>query len=149
LKNWQVLLGDLVDLYPRVIFVVDALDECSEDGEAANFLQFMSKFLEERQNVTLFCSSRHHILVNNFFKDGLLTVNAASVRGEVDMENFINGKLADRKSWYGQTSWSIFCKPRRDLPCRLADHFGIIVKAGQEDLLRQLTSSLLQGAQGM
>jgi hypothetical protein len=149
LKNWKDLLGELVDSDPRVILVIDALDECSDDGEAANFLEFMSTFLEQRQNVDLFCSSRHHILVDNFFKDGLLTVNTASDRREVDMENFISGKIADRKSCRGQTSWSIFCKPRSDLLCILADRFGIIVKAGQEDLLRQLTNSLLQGAKGM
>jgi hypothetical protein len=149
LKNWKDLLGELVDSHPRVIFVIDALDECSDDGQAANFLQFMSKFFESRQNVDLFCSSRHHILVDNFFKDGLLTVNAASDRGKDDMENFINGKIADRKSCHGQTSWSIFCKPCRDLLCRLTDHFGVIVKAGQEDLLQQLNNSLLQGAKGM
>lgn len=126
LDDWKALLSELTQEIPestqedqpralphtsRAILVVDALDECVDEGEANEFLDFMAGILQKNPHVYLLCSSRPNIPVNKCFKTGLLEIDALSGKkaAEKDMEIYINAQIEERRKSF-QTEDSIFCE---------------------------------------
>jgi hypothetical protein len=126
LEDWKGLLSKLAQEIPestqedqshttphasRTILVVDALDECSDDGEANEFLDFMADLLGKKRQVYLLCSSRPNIPVNKCFKTGLSEIDALAGKeaAEKDMVIYINAQIEARRKSF-QTEGSIFCE---------------------------------------
>lgn len=70
-KHWELSFNKLLEKAGgscRFVFLINALDECSEPKEWEKFLKFMNRILKAHTNVSLICSSHVHMDVRGFFK---------------------------------------------------------------------------------
>jgi hypothetical protein len=120
--DWEKLLDDLLSEGPRppkVIILVDGLDECKypekESNDSADvelFLQRMKTILTRFPHVHFLCSSRQHVPVEDFFGEELLEdVSIAPEDTAQDISAFIQTELSFRESELAKLGRkSIFCK---------------------------------------
>lgn len=115
-KLFKKLITSGADQY-RFVFLIDALDECIDSEQLADFLTFMSTVLESAANVYLLCSSHKYVNVGTFFgagntyvrEDILEVVDVTAAKSAAGMKEFIPGELERRKE---KANASIFCKWR-------------------------------------
>lgn len=112
--RWEKLLEDLISEIPKesvVVFLVDALDECSSEDDYGKFLEFMSKMVQKFANIQILLSSRQHINVQRYYKESLLyDVEVLPERTEPDMERHIAGEIQRRRPKEYNDRESVFCK---------------------------------------
>ena len=111
----------------QFVFLIDALDECSEIATeeqhpaAVKFLKFMRKVMSMVPNISLLCSSHQHVPMFDYFgpddqshgKDMLQLIEVTPTTTLEQMKNFVTVELERRmeqekeKVEYKQ---SVFCK---------------------------------------
>lgn len=117
IKDWKQLLLDLIPQSSEVhdnqtdfVFLVDALDECSTNEDAAQFLELMGEITKCRSNVQFLCSSRQHVPVKRYFPpETLYTVDVVSDKTAQEMEAFIDGEINNRRNVFAGKLNSLFC----------------------------------------
>lgn len=111
ISSWEKLFLSVLDSYSardQLVFVIDALDECTDSGEADKFLRFMANKVLIRSNVHLLCASQMHITVDRYFPaDRLSNIEMTLAATRHDMEKFVDEEISRRKQ-AGQGN--VFCK---------------------------------------
>ncbi|KAJ8124011.1 hypothetical protein ONZ43_g172 [Nemania bipapillata] len=107
-STWEPLLEKLVDASKsKVVFVIDALDECIETGESRKFLEFVQGLSKKPKGPYFLISSLPHVLVGKYFGSSV-EFEAVHSGAESDMKKFISDQIDSKDN----TTWekSIFCK---------------------------------------
>lgn len=115
-KHWEPLFRKLLKKAGnncRFVFLIDALNECSEPKEWEKFLKFMNRILKAHTNVSLICSSHVHVDVRRRFRpedhgghDVVKVEYATPQKTAEAMRSFIDGELTRRNKFALE---SIFC----------------------------------------
>jgi hypothetical protein len=115
--RWESLLTEMVEEsadYEHIIFVVDALDECSEGknfSAAEDFFYFMLTLMKEHSNVSVLCSSHSWTAVGQrafpFWKTLIQTLDVKAEVTFSEMQLFIQAEIARRRR---PDNRSVFCK---------------------------------------
>jgi hypothetical protein len=110
-RSWKNLFLSLIGSREcdRLVFVVDALDECLTNADGDEFLRFMANEVMTRfPNVYLLVSSQKHVPVEEVFPASVLyKIEVNSTATKNDMINFIDGEIERRRVY---STGSIFCK---------------------------------------
>ena len=111
ISSWEKLFLSVLDSYSerdQLVFVIDALDECTDSSEADKFLRFMANKVLIRSNVHLLCASQMHITVDRYFPaDRLSNIEMTLAATRHDMEKFVDGEISRRKQ---ASQGNVFCK---------------------------------------
>lgn len=97
IKRWEQLLEKLI-IYNkiqrgnRLLFIVDALDECSVKADRRKFLKFVLAM--EQHGLYLILSSRPHTEVEEIFTKSIIRYSVVTAEAKRDMEAFIDDQIA-------------------------------------------------------
>lgn len=89
----QIVLAELLQIYPQTTLMVDAMDECDEKTRS-DLIKVLNKFCEESTKpVKIFISSRHNRDIRYLLENGPnLEIRATDNREDIAM--FVRNKLA-------------------------------------------------------
>jgi hypothetical protein len=111
--KWTKLLQGLIDDIPKqsaVIFLVDALEQCSPETPG-RLLKFMAARMKASPNVQLVCSSQQHMQVGRWLDNDLFY--APELQPDMtrpDMEGLIKAVINARRPEHYREGESVFCK---------------------------------------
>ncbi|KAL8786151.1 MAG: hypothetical protein Q9195_008330 [Heterodermia aff. obscurata] len=146
IREWEELFKTLVHTRAEkdhFIFLIDALDECSENSVWRKLLGLLCDIMKSCPNVSFLCSSHHHVLVDMYFGNQNQVFRAdtdefgANILEEIEltptmtkaeMETFIVGEVNRRKKYAGKS---------------------VFYQLDQTALLEELIQTLKDNANGM
>ena len=98
------LLLQLIESYPQITLVVDALDECNKETRAS-FMEKLNTLVSGKSSnlVKIFISSRPDLDIKHRFSDGS-NMEIRATDNEKDIAMFIDDKIKDKKEWYCKIS---------------------------------------------
>lgn len=119
-KTLEPLLQDLIAFgSARIVFVLDALDECESVDHYMRLLEFLHNLPRGINGPYVLVSSQPHVPVGTYFDDSVTTFDVVQPETRNDMKNFIENQIIAKGA---QVRWrkSIFCKscPRPHLCAR-------------------------------
>ncbi|ETS75369.1 hypothetical protein PFICI_12313 [Pestalotiopsis fici W106-1] len=92
-NRWEQLLRDLIiHSKERILFIIDALDECSAKADRRKFLKFVRDM--QQHGVYMILSSRPHAEVDEYFKTSTIRYSVVTTEAKADMEVFINDEIS-------------------------------------------------------
>lgn len=112
-SEWKKLLEDLINDISKdsvVVFLVDALDECS-NVNSNQLLNFMAERMKASPNVQFLCSSRQHLQVGRWLEESLLyDLEVSPAMTRTDMERLVRAEIESRRPKPYKEGESVFCK---------------------------------------
>ena len=98
------LLRQLVEIYPQITLVVDALDECNKETRAP-FMEMLDILVSGKSSnlVKIFISSRPDLDIKHRFSGGP-NMEIRATDNEKDIAKFVDDKIKDKKEWYCKIS---------------------------------------------
>ena len=98
------LLLQLIEIYPQITLVVDALDECNKETRAS-FMESLDILVSGKSSnlVKIFISSRPDLDIKHRFSDGP-NMEIRATDNEKDIAMFVDDKIKDKKEWYCKIS---------------------------------------------
>lgn len=122
-SRWQRLFTTLVDTnQDRVLVALDALDEC-ENAEIDDLLTFLAEIMVDRPNLSLVCSSRESVPLQEYFLERVEIVQCSPQATRIDMSHFVDTRLAALQR-RPATKRSIFCESVLRTYTSLADGYS-------------------------
>ncbi|KAI1743019.1 hypothetical protein F4680DRAFT_410812 [Xylaria scruposa] len=107
-STWEPLLKDLIAYSKKkVVFVIDALDECESPKQYNLFLEFLRRLPNTPQGPYCLISARPHVQVRDYF-NSLIQLDAANEMAKQDMKIFIKDQIDSQNN--GTGAKSIFFK---------------------------------------
>ena len=108
--EYSIMLRDLVTIFPRTSFVIDALDECQEIDETRS--KFTKLLLDLPANVHLLCTSRKLGDISDSFSSA---PRLEIVGSNGDIELFLTGQISSNRRLQS------FCETSPDLKRTILD----------------------------
>ncbi|KAI1131123.1 ankyrin repeat-containing domain protein [Nemania abortiva] len=97
-KTWGPLLEKLVDSSKsKIIFMIDALDECMNAGQYRGFLRFLGGLSKKPEGPYCLISSRPHVPVGTYFNSSL-QFEAIHADADSDMRKFITSEIDSKNN---------------------------------------------------
>ena len=104
IREKKRLLLQLIEIYPQITLVVDALDECNKETRAS-FLEKLDILVSGKSSylVKIFISSRPELDIKHRFSDES-NMEIRATNNEKDIAMFVDDKIKDKKEWYCKIS---------------------------------------------
>lgn len=110
--TWEQLLRDLIVSRSsnsiKIVFVVDALDECETMGDYVDLLKFLTDLPPHQDGPFFLVSSRPHVPVWRYFDRSVHTFDVVQDETTNEMQMFIQNQIKSKKEIHWEDS--IFCK---------------------------------------
>ena len=99
LEESRAVLADLLEIYPQITLVVDALDECNKNTRSA-FIKALDKLVDESPKpIKIFISSRRDRDIKHRFENGPnLEIKASDNRD--DIATFVNHEITSNETFW-------------------------------------------------
>lgn len=107
--TWEQLLRDLIASSSiKIVFVLDALDECEPLGDYIELLEFLTNLPPQQNGPFLLVSSQPHVPVWRYFDRLVHTFEIVQDETTNEMQTFIENQINSKKKVHWEES--IFCK---------------------------------------